>query len=137
MTNRMRLLVRVCGWMLLAVGLFGLTGRDNTANLVDKASISVALFLAHFGVLARLGLEPGLKTGLGRTVSRIALGVVGGAIGGYLAWNALQYLAVGLHGGRFDLQASWGALLLAVGLGYSVAAPSPTSRGPAAAAGGR
>jgi hypothetical protein len=124
MSSRIRLFVRVCGWALLAIGLFSLTGRDSTANLVDKASTSVALFLAHFGVLARLGPAPRPRAGFAKTVFRIASGVAGGALGGYLVWNALQYVAVALHGGRFDLQASWGVLLLAAGLGYWIAAPS-------------
>ncbi|MEK6321666.1 MAG: hypothetical protein AABN33_08280 [Acidobacteriota bacterium] len=43
----------------------------------------------------------------------IAVGILGGLIGGYILWNSLLLVTISIHGGRFDLRASWGVLFLA------------------------
>jgi hypothetical protein len=124
MSKGMAVIVRVCGWLSLVVALVSLLGRDSQDNLVDKASVYLAPFLAHFAVLARFG--PGatsIQQGIGSTIARWAAGILGGLIGGYVLWNALLYVVVALHGGRFDLRASWGTLLLAGGLFYLLSSP--------------
>ena len=115
------LIVRVCGWLFLVLAVLSLFGRDRVDNLVGKASLYLAPFLAHFGMLARLQPRQGPPTSTGKTVGWSAIGIVSGLIGGYILWNALQFAAVSIHGGRFDAAASWGVLLLAAGLGFLVA----------------
>jgi hypothetical protein len=128
----MTVVVRVCGGLFLVMALLSLLGRDNADNLADKASLYLAPFLAHFAIVARFGTgAPREPQGIGRALGRLATGILGGLIGGYVLWNALLYLVIALHGGRFDLRASWGTLLLAVALGYLLA--SPPRRQPAGA----
>lgn len=129
MSKGMTLVVRICGWLFLGVALLSLFGRDNPTDLADKASLYLAPFLAHFGILARSGSRA--PEGFGRTLGRLATGLFGGLVGGYALWNALQYVAAALRGGRFDAAASWGTLVLAVGLGYLLS--SPPRRQPVAA----
>jgi hypothetical protein len=124
--------VRVCGWLFLVVALVSLLGRDSQDNLVDKASLYLAPFLAHFAMLTRFG--PGatsIQQGIGSTIARWTTGILGGLIGGYFLWNALLYVVVALHGGRFDLRASWGTLLLAGALFYLLSSPPQRRQAPA------
>jgi len=115
--------VRVCGWAFLVLTLLSLTGQDRPDNLVDKASIYMVFFLAHFGVLARFQTrQDRTSPGFGKALAWSVAGIFGGLVGGYILWNGLQFVAVALHGGRFDASASWGVLVLAVGLWYWISA---------------
>jgi hypothetical protein len=132
MSKGMTGIVRVSGWLFLVVALVSLLGRDSQDDLVDKASLYLAPFLAHFAILSRFGAGATRNPeGIGSMLARWATGVLGGLIGGYVLWNALLYVVVALHGGRFDLRASWGTILLAGALGYLLS--SPPQRRPAVA----
>ena len=110
------------GLLLLFTGL-SLFGEGRAETVVDKACVPLSLFIAGLPVLRYLRSTSRAGRSAGKVALRVALGVFCGLFGGYFLWNVLRFLTLTtIRGGRFDLAASWGSLLLAGALAFWIAA---------------